>query len=69
MTKGNWRKWKDRSYRRSVLWGGLTRLRVSTPRGRTTKYQLPVCVVPDIFALNGSTQQASGSVPQVLPEL
>jgi hypothetical protein len=24
MTKGNWHKWKDRSYRRSVLWGGLT---------------------------------------------
>ena len=24
MTKGNWHKWKDPSYRRSVLWGGLT---------------------------------------------
>ena len=24
MTKGNWHKWEDPSYRRSVLWGGLT---------------------------------------------
>ena len=28
--------------------------------GQETKYQPPVCVVPEIFALNGSTQQASG---------
>ena len=37
---------------------------VTSPRGRTTKYQLPVCVVPDIFALNVSTQQVSGGVLQ-----
>ena len=32
--------------------------------GQETKYQPPVCVVPEIFALNGSTQQASGGVQQ-----
>ena len=28
-------------------------------------FQYPVCVAPDIFALNGSTQQASGGVPEI----
>ena len=34
------------------------------PGGRTTNNFYPVCVVPDMFALNGSTQQASGGVLQ-----
>ena len=40
--------------------------------GQETKYQPPVCVVPEIFALNGSTQQASGgrtTNPEALPVL
>ena len=33
---------------------------LACPRGRTTNNFYPVCVVPDMFALNVSTQQASG---------
>ena len=34
----------------------------SSPGGRPPNNFYPGCVVPDMFALNGSTQQASGGV-------
>ena len=39
---------------------------MATPRGRTTNNFYPVCVVPDMFALNVSTQQASGGAYNIV---